>query len=944
MRPIRLELQGFSAFRDLTIIDFADIELVALVGPTGSGKSSIIDAMTFALYGSAARYDERAVAPVINQMSTEARVRLDFEVAGQSYSATRVVRRTKAGGATTREARLERGSEVLAGDAKGLSDKVTAILGLDFERFNKTVVLPQGKFSEFLHDKPAMRQQLLRELLGLGVYECIGRSARERSKSLQNEADVLEGTMGDLGDLSDERLVELKEEATTIAAVRKETGHLAGALAATQSQLSGFDSSLLAVEETLGLLTAVRAPAGLADLNLAKSTALDIREKTTVERDEARRAMRMAADAASNGPSITDCRLLLTKYEQLDELRDQLATAETSLAESRKRHAAAATAATSIREELSRLQDAYRTAQTSAEHAEEAVRNGGDRSTLHALAESHERHTALASELEKLRSDAKAAEQIETGARAEFEHATEMLEVLERNTPAVALAAHLVIGAQCPVCLQDVHEAPRHRNINKSEMTAARAEKSSTEAALHKVISARSQADAALNAAVKEHATLTKQLARQPGLDTVRVKLSELEALNEAAQIAREASKRAERDHHDREAAKDVKVALANELDTVRQVVAAEARTEQLSDQAIALETALNGKPSAADAHQNLAAAEALEVKRKATAVRLDTADTALADAELELAAILAKEAVARQEFGASRDLLAVLKPPTPTDSLANDWATLVEWCNERSAQVAAERDQIVLKRQAATMERDDFVASIKRLATSAVDNLIFTSQDVAALVDEIRDRLANAEAEARGAITELERERARAAKMRGRISKLDADAQVAALLGHLLRADGFQRWLLEEALADLVARATVRLQTLTSGQYSLSAEDGAFKIIDHRNADEIRDARSLSGGETFLTSLALALALADSSMDLAADGTAQLDSIFLDEGFGTLDPDALDVVAGTIEELGATGRMVGIVTHIRELAERMPVRFEVTKGASTSSVERVET
>ena len=353
MRPMRLELQGFSAFRDLTIIDFADIELVALVGPTGSGKSSIIDAMTFALYGSAARYDERAVAPVINQMSTEARVRLDFEVGAHSYSATRIVRRTKAGGATTREARLERGSDVLAGDAKGVSDKVTALLGLDFERFNKTVVLPQGKFSEFLHDKPAMRQQLLRELLGLGVFERIGRSARERSKTLQNEADVLEGTLGDLEDLSDERLVELKEKATTIAAVRKETGRLAAALATTQTQLIGYDNSLLAVEETLDLLTAVRAPAGLADLNLAKSTALDIREKSTVERDEARAAMRMAADAASNGPSITDCRLLLTKYEQLDELRDQLATAETSLAESRTRHASAATAATNIRSSFS---------------------------------------------------------------------------------------------------------------------------------------------------------------------------------------------------------------------------------------------------------------------------------------------------------------------------------------------------------------------------------------------------------------------------------------------------------------------------------------------------------------------------------------------------------------------------------------------------------------
>ena len=113
--------------------------------------------------------------------------------------------------------------------------------------------------------------------------------------------------------------------------------------------------------------------------------------------------------------------------------------------------------------------------------------------------------------------------------------------------------------------------------------------------------------------------------------------------------------------------------------------------------------------------------------------------------------------------------------------------------------------------------------------------------------------------------------------------------------------------------------------------------------MIDHRNADEARDARSLSGGETFLASLALALALADSSIDQSATGTAAMESIFLDEGFGTLDPDTLDIVAASIEELGANGRMVGIVTHIRELADRMPTRIEVTKGPTSSSIERID-
>ena len=138
------------------------------------------------------------------------------------------------------------------------------------------------------------------------------------------------------------------------------------------------------------------------------------------------------------------------------------------------------------------------------------------------------------------------------------------------------------------------------------------------------------------------------------------------------------------------------------------------------------------------------------------------------------------------------------------------------------------------------------------------------------------------------------------------------------------------------------VLAARERLQP-RGGQYSLVAEGGGFKVRDHRNADELRDARSLSGGETFLASLALALALGAATTDLAAQGSARLESIFLDEGFGTLDPEALEVVAATIEELASTGRLVGLVTHIRELAERMPTRLEVRRTATTAVVERVD-
>jgi exonuclease SbcC len=141
-------------------------------------------------------------------------------------------------------------------------------------------------------------------------------------------------------------------------------------------------------------------------------------------------------------------------------------------------------------------------------------------------------------------------------------------------------------------------------------------------------------------------------------------------------------------------------------------------------------------------------------------------------------------------------------------------------------------------------------------------------------------------------------------------------------------------------ALTDLVAGANDLLGQLSSGGYSLATDDsGGFSIVDHRNADERRSVNTLSGGETFLVSLALALSLAET---LSAAGGSGLDAIILDEGFGALDDEALDTVASVLEELTERGLMVGIITHVKELAARAPVRYEVRREPTGAQVRPV--
>uniref|UniRef100_UPI0025C54ADD SMC family ATPase n=1 Tax=Deinococcus sp. TaxID=47478 RepID=UPI0025C54ADD len=156
--------------------------------------------------------------------------------------------------------------------------------------------------------------------------------------------------------------------------------------------------------------------------------------------------------------------------------------------------------------------------------------------------------------------------------------------------------------------------------------------------------------------------------------------------------------------------------------------------------------------------------------------------------------------------------------------------------------------------------------------------------------------------------------------------------------LANSLRANEFQQFLLAEIEAQLLTRAGILLHEISDGRYRLALQGGEYVVQDLWNAGEVRGVKTLSGGETFLASLALAIALSD-----YLAGNKVLGALFLDEGFGTLDPQALEAVANALENLRTQGRMVGVVTHVESLSERLPSRLLVTKSVAGSSVQRLD-
>ncbi len=791
MRPERLELEGFTAFRDRVEIDFSDAELFVLVGPTGSGKSSIIDAITFALYGSIPRLKKGRVEPVISLGAQRARIRFEFSVGGTRYSATRVVQRTTTG-ATTNEARLEGGAEDVIGAAE-LTEAVEHLLGLSYEHFTKSVVLPQGKFASFLLGGSSDRQTLLRELLDLGRYAQVRELSVQRSQASEARAEVLKESLARLEDVTPEAVAELESTERQLATVTEWS-------AGERQRLDAARTAHAEAErETSGLvrlsegLSRIELPDGLADLDDLLTAALSERS-TAVERAEtAARSVEQATAMVSEAGDPAEVARLIGLSEQAEKLAE-------------------------------RIEDG--TKRTSELEGSLAV---------------------AAKEEEKL--------------GAESDRARARLERLSAEHAAHALREASEVGDPCPVChrpLQAEHLADTEQGGSISEATRA---------------------------------------------------------ASAAVEAARSASAR--------------RVALETQLEQFR------SQTERLGSERSEIIGRLDAvtRPELESKQRELATARAVldEATRSAAQAR-----RAAEVAEKRFSTIGEKAGEFWSVLDRHRMEVTLLGPPElMRKDLGGEWSTFLEWRDAESAVLAARLDELnaTTARQAAEIEASA-TAMADRISGAGVELVQSSDPHEQALVAKARlsERLERMR-------RDLETKIDSAATLEG----YEGDAVVARALSSHLKVNGFERWLIEEVVHDLVVHANERLDQLSNGAYALAVAKSEFVIIDRLNADERRTPETLSGGETFVVSLALALSLADQMAAISMSGTARLESVFLDEGFGTLDVETLDTVAAVIHELGSDGRTVGLITHVSELAQQIPIRFEVSKRPGGARVQRVE-
>jgi exonuclease SbcC len=271
---------------------------------------------------------------------------------------------------------------------------------------------------------------------------------------------------------------------------------------------------------------------------------------------------------------------------------------------------------------------------------------------------------------------------------------------------------------------------------------------------------------------------------------------------------------------------------------------------------------------------------------------------------------------------------------------------------NEKIAGLKAEVELLERQIEHAIEARKNAASLVKSIAAAwdwpSVNDLIEQSKSPAPLLQQLldakqaeTDTLTATIAKLENDVQAIETAITRAAELRADLETMKADQRTARDLGVLLRADNFQEFVIVEAMQVLAESATAHLSSLYD-RFAVTVNDGEFAVVDHQQADQVRSAKTLSGGETFLASLALALALSERLPELRSASAVALESLFLDEGFGTLDREKLDTVIEVLQALRMEERMVGIITHVPELANEIPHRIEVLALADGTSTVRV--
>ena len=1017
-----LRIVGIGPFAGEHTVDFSAFEdsgLFLLDGPTGAGKSTLIDAITFALYGDVARTKDASKDRLRSNHisdSDPSEADLVFEVATGIYRVTRTPAYTPAGKKSQRNSKSTltrvvedpdapdgwRTVEPIASGPRDVGYEIPAIVGLDKDQFLQTIVLPQGKFSQFLNATSDAREQILRDIFDTQIYvdftKALVDAAASSKRGIEERRIAAVGAFERVRSLDDALSEDVHTDAPGAeerAAEAEEAAQLdAGAedpSAVTRWADDACERAREAHMQTLRVAETATASAREASRALSEGRAL-----AEAQAEHARVSAKLAELAASEEAIASDRELAgqarralavvpldaaeASALARLEAAGDQVAALSPALSDTDSIDPASLTpeAVAALRERAQNLRDEATRTRGSLEEALAVERSLPEaRAQIESLRFRREQETARIASIEAerdalplrieqasealrlMRADADTLPEAASALRAinerldasmqadllrsallgasdELREATVAAKLANAAAAdghdlwiaqsASALARELEEDTPCPVCGSTEHPTP-----------APAVDGEITREQVAELDQARDRAESALRDAQARHQDLVRRIAQlnevagapTPTLETERDRAAELVAKLEALspQIA------------------EIEAALAQER----------TRLDGLNDSlASAREAAASLTSTLEERESALAAAVARVEAERADFASLDERAAHL-DEHAHRAAALAGACTdwdnARAAHAQARHSLA--DALTEQGLQADSWRSLLlplPQVETLEARVAEHEKALFAAREALASQRLTRAASTPAPNLESLTEAARQTEEEAAASARASGILEQHCAQLDAARASLKRALEALAHAREQAGPIRRLADIAAASGpENLASTPLSAWVLISRLEEVLAAANPRLAAISSGRYELVSvpDDGTasrksglgLAIIDH-DTDALRSPRTLSGGETFYTSLALALGLAD--VVSAEAGGVELRTMFIDEGFGSLDSHTLSLVMAQLQALRCAGRTVGVISHVEEMATQIADQIQVRplpEGGSTLSV-----